>query len=143
MKMLFFRRLSRLSRRPLRDLSYLKDDTASIKKVYDRIEKLMKEKKPYLNCDFSISMLSAAIFCSQSVVSRAINRMSGKNFCNYVNSYRVDYAAELMKRDKRRKISEVAKMAGFNSLPPFNASFKLQMKMCPSQYLSLLEQGRL
>lgn len=141
--MLFFRRLRRISRLSSRDLSYLKDDSDSLKKVFDKIERLMKEKKPYLNCDFSISMLAAAIFCSQTMVSRAINRMSGKNFCNYVNSYRVDYAAELMRKDRRLKISEIAKMAGFNSLPPFNSSFKIQMKMCPSQYLSLLEQGRL
>lgn len=141
--MLFFRRLRRISRLSSRDLSYLKDDSESLKKVFDKIERLMKEKKPYLNCDFSISMLAAAIFCSQTMVSRAINRMSGKNFCNYVNSYRVDYAAELMRKDRRLKISEIAKMAGFNSLPPFNSSFKIQMKMCPSQYLSLLEQGRL
>ncbi len=143
MKLLFFRRLRRISRLSSRDLSYLKDDSDSLKKVFDKIERLMKEKKPYLNCDFSISMLAAAIFCSQTMVSRAINRMSGKNFCNYVNSYRVDYAAELMRKDRRLKISEIAKMAGFNSLPPFNSSFKIQMKMCPSQYLSLLEQGRL
>lgn len=114
-------------------------DYVYMEKVYMRIEKFMRKKTPFLDGDFSIQDLCDSLYMSRSLVSRSINRIGNTNFRSYVNNYRVTYALELMQKDPRVKLSQIASLSGFNSIPSFNSSFKDVMSMCPSEYVRSLQ----
>ena len=103
-------------------------DYVYMEKVYMRIEKFMRKKTPFLDGDFSIQDLCDSLYMSRSLVSRSINRIGNTNFRSYVNNYRVTYALELMQKDPRVKLSQIASLSGFNSIP-----------MCPSEYVRSLQ----
>ena len=123
------------SERPLgRDLSYLNDEEELTRILYHRITCFMEEKRPFLYGDFSIGELSKKMFASQARISRAIKRYSQMNFRGFVNSYRVKYASNLISKDPRMKMEEVARLSGFNTIPTFNTAFKTVMNERPSEY---------
>lgn len=125
-------------------VSYLRDDTAKLKIVYDRIEKVMEEKKPYLDGDFSIEDLSSLVCVSRSVTSKALSRIGKTNFRPYINGYRVRHSQQLIRDEPRMRFSEVARMSGFNSVPSFNTWFKIVTSTRPSEYLTeIWERPRL
>ena len=99
----------------------------------------MRKNTPFLDGDFSIQDLCDSLYMSRSLVSRSINRIGNTNFRSYVNNYRVTYALELMQKDPRVKLSQIASLSGFNSIPSFNSSFKDVMSMCPSEYVRSLQ----
>ena len=117
-----------------RDLSYLDDNKDHLDKVFTRVTNYLEEKQPYLYGSVSVGELSQKIFANRTQVSKAVNRLSGKNFSTFVNTYRVRHAAELISKDPRMKMEEVARLSGFNTLPTFNAAFKSIMNERPSEY---------
>ena len=56
------------------------------------------------------------------------------NYSTFVNTYRVKHAADLIAKDPRMKMEEVAKLSGFNTIPTFNSAFKAIMNERPSEY---------
>lgn len=117
-----------------RDLSYLQDGDAYMNRLYDKAKTYMEEKRPYLYGTFSIGELSQKIYANRTHVSKAVNSLSGMNYSTFVNSYRVKYAAELISKDPRMKMEEVAKLSGFNTIATFNSAFKAIMNERPSEY---------
>ena len=61
--------------------------------------------------------------------------VSGSNFCQFVNYYRVKYSKELMRGNPGKKMIEVALSSGFNSVVTFNMAFKLNENLTPSEWL--------
>lgn len=119
----------------------LKDVACAEKKIsymsralFAQIESYMKTQKPFLRGDFSLDDMSRRLHATRNNISVAINCCSGLHFCGYINSYRVKYAMELMKRNPNMKKEEVAKLSGFNTLPTFNSSFKKNVNMTPGKY---------
>lgn len=55
--------------------------------IYDRIVRLMLEKKPFLKEDFDMDDLSRCMFCNKLYLSKTINMFSGKNFRQFINYY--------------------------------------------------------
>lgn len=103
--------------------------------LYERVERYMQEHQPFLEDGFSLTELAAAMYTNKSYLSRTINHYSGYNFCQYVNKYRIEYAIEMMKKDKRIKILELAMTSGFHSVASFNMAFKLHTNDTPSEYM--------
>lgn len=136
MKLFLWKPLIKPEKTKARDNSYLRDDTAEMTRIFKRIERVMRDKKPFLDGDFSLSDMAKLAYCSKHMASKVINRMASANFCNYVNRYRVLYAADLIKKYPQMKKSEVAYMSGFNTLPSFNSAFKNVLSVRPSEYLA-------
>ncbi len=121
-------------------VSCLKDDMQKMKKLYSKIEKAMEEQQPYLDGDFSIQDLSSMICAPKTATSKCLSRIGKTNFRPFINNYRVQYAIQLIKKEPRMRLSEVARQSGFNSIPSFNTWFKSVTSMCPSEYLAELSQ---
>lgn len=121
----------------------LTEDESKMKMLFDRVEEYMEEKKPFLEEDFQMSDLAEAVFTNKAYLSKTINKVYGNNFCQYVNSYRVKYAVELMEKDDRVKVVELAMLAGFHSVVSFNMAFKLFMNTTPSEYQRTVQSKRL
>ena len=114
-----------------------------LERIYRKVERYMNDRKPFLDYDFSLDALADAMFCNKAYLSRAINLHSGRNFRQYVNHYRVQYATQMMDSDPHVRVMEVASRAGFHSMVTFSMAFKLNMNITPGEYRAGLQVRRL
>lgn len=101
-----------------------------------RVARYMDENRPYLEADISIEGLARHLSLPERTLSRILNQYFGLNFFEFINSYRVEGAKQLL-RDPAKKdkpILELMGEAGFTSKSTFNAIFKKQVGKTPSQY---------
>lgn len=118
--------------------AYGPDEPDAMTSLYDRIIAFMDGKKPYLDEEYSLKDLAKDVFTNKTYLSKTINVMSGKNYRQFLNSYRVEYSINLMKEDKHLKVSEVASMSGFHTVVTYNMAFKVNKGVTPGEYLSNL-----
>lgn len=102
----------------------------------NKIIKIMKMNKPYLDSDFTLNVLSKKISLPSNLTSYIINKGFDTNFSDFANFYRIDDAkAKLVSSAYFHiKISEVAYECGFNTLSSFNTAFKKNVGTTPSQF---------
>ena len=111
------------------------DEDRKMNNLYKKIMAYMTEGKPFLDPDFCMSDLAEKVYSNKLYLSRTINILSGRNFRQFVNYHRVQYAMALFRKDPRLKVSEAAEMSGFNSAVSFNMAFKVNTGMSPSEWL--------
>lgn len=106
------------------------------KEQVERVERHMEETRPYLEPDISIEGLARNLSLPERTLSRILNQHFGLNFFEFINSYRVEEAKQLLRdpAEKDRPILELMGKAGFTSKSTFNAIFKKQVGKTPSQY---------
>ena len=121
------------------------EEDKKMNNLYNRVMVYMNEKKPYLDPTFRMVDMAEYLYSNKLYLSRTINLLSGRNFRQFINYHRIQYAISLFKKDPRLKVGEVATMSGFNSPVSFNMSFKVNMGKTPSEWLqehSLERMGR-
>lgn len=111
-----------------------KTDTA-YQEIYDRIVAYFETEKPYLRSDLIIDDLVKVVFSNKLYISRAISQITGRNFCQFVNYYRIMYSVEAFRQNPELKATELANLSGFNSLVSFSMAFRLYMNENPSDWI--------
>ncbi|MDQ2077049.1 AraC family transcriptional regulator [Marinimicrobium sp. ABcell2] len=101
-----------------------------------RVERLMQTERAYLEPDVTIESLAKRLSLPERTLSRILNQHFGKNFFEFINSYRVEDAKRLLTDPDYQTwtMLEVLAEAGFTSKSTFNAIFKKQVGQTPSQY---------
>jgi AraC-like DNA-binding protein len=101
-----------------------------------RLISYMEEKKPYLDRDLSIQDLAKATGIQRHHITQVLNEKHGKNFFTFINEYRVKEVISIFSNPKNNNftILAIAFDAGFNSKTTFNAFFKSQTGLTPSEY---------
>lgn len=105
-------------------------------KTAKRISDYMEHKRPYLEHNITIDELSGRLSLPTRTLSLLLNRHFGKNFFEYVNSYRVEAAKEMLCSDEAKELSIVDIMheSGFSSKSSFNDCFKKIVGETPREY---------
>ncbi|MDO5443678.1 MAG: AraC family transcriptional regulator [Bacteroidia bacterium] len=103
--------------------------------MYARLERYMADEQPYLRDDLTLAELSRAMLTNKTYLSRTINQKSGRNYCTYINWYRINYSLKIIEKDTRVKVVELAVMSGFHSVASYNMAFRLFMGDTPSEYI--------
>lgn len=111
-----------------------RSDTA-FQEIYDRIVAYFETEKPYLNHDLVIEDLVKVVFSNKLYISRAISQITGRNFCQFVNYYRIMHSVETFRQNPELKVTELANISGFNSLVSFSMAFRLYMNENPSDWI--------
>ncbi len=88
-----------------------------------RFEALFVEDKIYLNPILTIDELARALGSNRTYTSNYINQNLGTSFYNYVNSWRLRHAEELLAHTNLTA-QEVAHQSGFNSIASFRRYFQ-------------------
>ena len=108
---------------------------AILSKEAQRIQEIMNDQKPYLNPNLKLSSLSEITGLSTHHLSQIINQAFDKNYSDFINEYRVDYAkSKLLEIGEKLTIQEVAFESGFNSKNSFNRSFKKILGVTPTDF---------
>ncbi|WP_315506873.1 helix-turn-helix domain-containing protein [Capnocytophaga leadbetteri] len=108
------------------------------KNLHQQLLTLMATEKPYLEPKLSLSQLADSLGVLPNHLSQIINQYEGKNFYDFVNTYRVDEFIALAKKDtdKNFNLLGLAFEAGFNSKSSFNQVFKKIKGQTPSQFVN-------
>lgn len=95
----------------------------------------MERKSPYLESDFQIGDLAKELDIPVHHCSFVINNLLGKNFRDWINSYRIVFfiACYPLKSDKMT-IEAIAYESGFKSLATFYNAFKKETGLMPKTY---------
>ena len=109
--------------------------------LYDRCCKYMMERRPFLVDKYSIQDLANALFTNRAYLSKTINKFSGRNFCSYVNYYRVMYSVELFRANMSLKVTEMAELSGFHTVTSFYQAFRSVMGEPPSHWCSRVRKA--
>lgn len=102
----------------------------------------MESEKPYLDSELTAVQLAHSLQITRHQLSQVLNEQLGKNFYDFINSYRVAaFKAHLIDPDFQSfSLLGIALEAGFKSKSSFNAVFKKLTGMTPSQYKKTLNQ---
>ncbi len=100
------------------------------------LTRMMEEEKPYLDGDLTLGKLAGMLSVSPHNLSEVINTRMNINFYDFVNAYRVNEVKRRLQDPDAEKFSllSIAFDSGFKSKTSFNAIFKKQTQMTPSQY---------
>lgn len=111
------------------------DEKSRMEALYAKILEIMEKEQPYLDCEYSLGDLAQSVASNKTYLSRTINVCSGKNFRQFINSYRISYAVQLMKENPGMRMTHISQTVGFNNTVSFTMSFKLFMGSTPGEYL--------
>ena len=111
------------------------EEDKKMNNLYRRVLMYMNEQRPYLNPSFRMEDMAEELYSNKLYLSRTINLLSGRNFRQFINYHRVQYAISLFKKDPRLKVGEVSMMSGFHSSVSFNMAFKVNTGQTPSEWL--------
>lgn len=111
-----------------------KDESLEIWK--NKLEELMNSQKPYLNPDLTLGDLARQVGVTTNTLSQVINASFGRNFNDFINSYRVEaIKAKLAAGEQKQKsLLGIAFDCGFNSKATFNRTFKKFTQLSPSEF---------
>ncbi|THV56349.1 helix-turn-helix domain-containing protein [Chryseobacterium candidae] len=101
-----------------------------------RLKNYMTEKKPFLNSSLTIQDVSGEIEIPVRELSLLINHQLGQHFYDFVNTYRIENAMNMLKDETKSKVTilEILYEVGFNSKSSFNTAFKKHTGTTPTLY---------
>ena len=104
--------------------------------MIERMEYLVKEKKVYLNENFTLAEAAKMMNTNTSYLSRLINEHYRVNFSAFINRFRVEEAKRMIFDDQHNHLSMegIAKNAGFRSKSTFNQVFKNTTGQTPTEF---------
>ncbi len=102
--------------------------------MFEKLEQVMQADHPYLESDLTLKSLASRVALTPRELSETINAEARRNFFDYINSYRIRAAEQILMDDNDTRIIDVAHDCGFNSKSVFNQAFKRQVGQTPSEF---------
>ena len=101
-----------------------------------QLSALLKNEKPFLNPQVSVTDLSKKLSISTKHLSQVINQSFNKSFFDFINTYRVKEVQHILKTSNDDKLTVLEAMyeAGFNSKSSFNTAFKKETGQTPTEF---------
>ena len=111
-------------------------DNEEYKDVLSAIEKRVIEEKAFLNPALNLKILSAELGFPSGRVSFVINDYYKSNISDFINSFRIEKAKELLSDEaySSKTIIEVAYEVGFSSKATFNRAFSKFVEVSPTEF---------
>jgi AraC-like DNA-binding protein len=117
-------------------VEYDKAKAAREDEIGNALQSYFEDEKPYLNSRLTIREVAEALNTSEHQLSPIINKLTGKNFFEFVNSYRVEEfkSRSLLPEFRNYTLISIAYECGFNSKATFNRVFKNHTGQTPSEF---------
>lgn len=117
-----------------RDKAEIEPETLAL---YNEVVTFFDTEKIYLNSELKISDVADKLSVAAYQISKCINSCSDMHFFDFVNSYRIETAKEMMSDEELNRqytVEYIAQKCGFNNKVSFNNAFKKFTGMTPTQY---------
>lgn len=101
------------------------------------IKQVLAQIQEHYADELSLKLLGQEYNINPVYLGQLFHRETGKSFSDYVNSYRIDKAKELLKRT-HLKTQEVARMTGYLDNSYFFRQFKKYVGVSPTEYKGLV-----
>ncbi len=99
------------------------------------LQDLFDDQKLYRRNDLNLDMVAEKLDTTRHNASQLINEHFEMSFHEFVNSYRIKEAKELLEKESKSNIIDIAYEVGYNNKVSFNKAFKKDTNLTPSQYL--------
>ncbi len=111
----------------------------NFKPLISKLKSVMETEELYLNPDLRITDLASLMNVAVPHMSQIINEGTGDTFYDFVNSYRIQRAKQLLLDQDYEKytIWAIAIDSGFSNKTTFNRTFKKHTGVTPSAYVKL------
>jgi AraC-like DNA-binding protein len=98
---------------------------------------LRSKSNPFLNPALTLVEVAKIIKVTPQQLSQVVNEKTNLNFTNYINSYRIEKAKEILSSldFSKHTIDSIAEMAGFQSKSPFYMAFKKHTGLTPKEFI--------
>lgn len=116
-------------------------DNGYTRTVFQKVSRYFDKEKPYLDSDLSLDDVARVVGTNRSYVARSVKVYTGRNFCQFVNHYRIKYMMDLFKADPSLRVNELSARSGFNSPTSFSIAFKLEQDMPPGEWCRRVRAG--
>lgn len=100
---------------------------------------LFEKERLYMNVDIKIANVALMIGTNKTYLSRALNTRLSKNFCQFVNYYRVREACMMFLDNPHVEMRELAEQCGFNSSSNFSIVFKYNTGFSPGDWCRMVK----
>jgi AraC-like DNA-binding protein len=121
-------------KRALKMVSTYTVDDAIPERLKEELITLFRNKKVYLQKDLKIWDISGLLATNRTYISRIINQDFDKNFCSFVNDYRIEHAKKLLAENNNYSNEEIAELSGFGSINSFYRVFKQKENISIGKY---------
>ncbi|HOO83715.1 MAG TPA: helix-turn-helix domain-containing protein [Prolixibacteraceae bacterium] len=108
--------------------------TSKTKELMAKVNQLVENKKLYLDPELSLHHIAMQLNEKERDISQAINSIQNRNFKDYLNSYRIKKACELLNATPQKPVYEIMYESGFNTKGAFNLAFKKITGKTPTEY---------
>ena len=108
-------------------------------------EKLLNEMIRYIHTNYTddimLNDMADQFNISPKYCGILFKQLSGQNFKDYLNRYRIEKAKELLQKEHGIKIAELSLMVGFNSANSFIRVFGKYTGVSPKAYMESLKSS--
>jgi AraC-like DNA-binding protein len=101
---------------------------------YQKLTKHMVTEKPYIDNELRLVNLADQLGFSTHLLSKVINKKSGKNFNQFVNEYRLQEAKRLLHENPEYSVKTIYFDVGFNNKATFYNAFKKEFQCTPLEF---------
>lgn len=105
-----------------------------LKEQGDLISEKIRQEQLFLQHDLSLTSLAGLMELSTHKLSETINTVFEQTFYEYINDFRVNYAAQKLVSSSQQSIADIFHEAGFTTKSTFYSHFKKKFNCTPSQY---------
>lgn len=122
-----------------------KIEAKTLNEDLQKLKKYMADEKPFIDSALTIQDISKEMNVPVRELSVLINHQLGQHFYDFVNTYRIENAMEILKDSSKTKVTilEILYEVGFNSKSSFNTAFKKHTGNTPTEYRKLLQNKAL
>lgn len=107
----------------------------SDEEIFQKVEKLIKDDGKYSDNSLTRDRIAEMIGTNRTYLSRVINEKTGMSFANYLNSYRIEKALELLSDpEDDTPLKAIGPSVGFSSMSTFYKLFQEKTGMTPTRY---------
>lgn len=111
-----------------------KISTKKAKKITEQLHVIMQTGALYKNPNIKLGHLAEKLEVSPHYLSQMLNDNLGKSFSQYINTWRIETAKELIKSNNQFTLEAIGFEAGFSSKSSFYSTFKKITGTTPAAY---------
>ncbi len=119
---------------PLTENPEATDDGEDCAELMRRLCQMMEEQRVYMNPNLKVNDIASALGTTRIVLSNCIKSQQGCTFPQFVNTYRVALAQQLLSEHPDIKLTEVWTATGFASESSFYRIFKSITGVTPNEW---------